>query len=143
MLRIVPDPGVLIAALISKNGAPAELLRRWVRGEFQFVVSPLLLEEFIDVTQRAKFRTYFATSDALEFAELFRVAGEEAIDSRTDAKVPTDDKDLYLVDLVVSSAAFAVVTGDVELRNHDARSFQALTPRELVELLDRLDAEQR
>ena len=143
MLRIVPDPGVLIAALISKNGAPAELLRRWVRGEFQFVVSPLLLEEFIDVTQRAKFCTYFATSDALEFAELFRVAGEEAIDSRTDAKVPTDDKDLYLVDLVASSAAFAVVTGDIELRSHDARSFHALTPRELVELLDRLDAEQR
>ena len=141
MLRIVPDPGVLIAALISKSGAPAELLRRWVRGEFQFVVSPLLLKEFIDVTQRPRFRTYFATSDAREFAELLRLGGEEFIDSRTDLKAPTDAKDLYLVDLVVSCAAFAVVTGDAELRNHDARSFQALTPRELVELLDRLDAD--
>ena len=142
MLRIVPDPGVLIAALISKNGAPAELLRRWLRGEFQFVVSPLLLKEFIDVTERAKFRTYFATSDAREFAELLRLGGEQAIDSRTDAEAPTDDKDLYLVDLVVSSAAFAVVTGDAELRSHVARSFQALTPRELVELIDRLEADQ-
>jgi predicted nucleic acid-binding protein len=33
MFRVVLDPGVLIAAVLSPKGAPAELLRHWLAGE--------------------------------------------------------------------------------------------------------------
>ncbi|MFX8385659.1 PIN domain-containing protein, partial [Acinetobacter baumannii] len=45
MIRAVLDPGVLVAALLSSQGAPAQLLRLLVKGHFQLVLSPKLLEE--------------------------------------------------------------------------------------------------
>jgi len=44
-VRAVLDPNVLISALLSPAGAPAELFTRWFAGEFELVVSPALLEE--------------------------------------------------------------------------------------------------
>jgi len=140
VLRIVPDPGVLIAALISRNGAPAELLRRWVRGNFQFVVSPLLLTELRAVAEREKFRTYFASEAAHELAHLLEVAADAAPDVASSSQLPDDDGDGYLVHLVVTSDAFAVVTEDNQLRAHSAEGFSALTPRELINVLDRLES---
>jgi hypothetical protein len=38
-VRAVLDPNVLIAALLSPTGAPAQLVGRWLGGEFELVVS--------------------------------------------------------------------------------------------------------
>jgi putative PIN family toxin of toxin-antitoxin system len=140
VLRIVPDPGVLIAALISSKGAPAELLRRWVRGDFQFVVSPSLLAELRAVAEREKFRTYLPVETAHELVHLLVVAADAALDVISSSQLPDDDGDGYLVHLVVSSNSFAVVTGDGELRRHVADDFSAVTPRELIDILERLES---
>ena len=139
MLRIVPDPGVLIAALISDKGAPASLLRRWVEGDFQFVVSPLLLTELREVADRPKFRHYFPSEVAHELAHVLELAAESSPDVTSGSRTTGDDGDAYLVHLVVSAGAFAVVTGDSELRAHTTDAFTAMTPREILDLLDRLE----
>jgi predicted nucleic acid-binding protein len=38
--RVVLDPNVLIAALISPRGAPADIYRGLTRGRFESVTSP-------------------------------------------------------------------------------------------------------
>ncbi|WP_253718359.1 PIN domain-containing protein [Thermus scotoductus] len=60
MIRAVLDPGVLVAALLSSQGAPAQLLRLLVKGHFQLVLSPKLLEEAEQVvtTPRTKVRGF-------------------------------------------------------------------------------------
>ena len=44
-MRAVLDPNVLISALLAPKGAPGQVLAKWVIGEFELVVSPLLLAE--------------------------------------------------------------------------------------------------
>lgn len=136
MLKAVLDPGVLIAALISPQGAPAEVLRRWLHGQFQLVVSPLLMDEFREVVARPKFRDYFSVPDAYPLADVLHVAAEISPDVATTAVSPADDGDTYLVNLVVASNAFTVVTGDKGLLAHRTESFRALDPRAFIELLD-------
>jgi uncharacterized protein len=58
MFRVVLDPGVLIAAVLSPKGAPAELLRHWLAGDYELVVSDKLLAELKRVLLRPKFRKY-------------------------------------------------------------------------------------
>jgi len=41
----VLDPNVIISALLSTDGAPARVLRAWIQGAFEIVLSPHLLEE--------------------------------------------------------------------------------------------------
>jgi predicted nucleic acid-binding protein len=43
---VLDHPNVLIAALLSPAGATAQLVGRWLGGEFELVVSDALLAEF-------------------------------------------------------------------------------------------------
>lgn len=70
MLRVVIDPGVLVSAHISGQGAPAELIRRWIEGQIDILVSPLLLEELDGVLHRPKLRRReLLTSDLVPLPE--------------------------------------------------------------------------
>src|SRR5260370_8548501 len=53
--RVVLDPGVLIAALITSKGARRELLWSWLEGGFQLGVYPALLVAPPHVLPRPKF----------------------------------------------------------------------------------------
>jgi uncharacterized protein len=44
-VRAILDPNVIISALLSRDGAPARVLRAWLEGRFDLVVSPLLLKD--------------------------------------------------------------------------------------------------
>lgn len=79
MARAVLDPGVLVSALITPTGRPAELLLSARAGGFDLVVSPLLLDELGLALQQKKFRRYVdldgvaalvsGDSDLLELAD--------------------------------------------------------------------------
>lgn len=144
MLRAVVDPGVLISALISPRGAPAELIRRWLAGEVQFLWSPLLMDEFESVCRRPRFRAWFSEGEAADIAELLRHSGEKGDDVPTGAAAPSDDGDLYLVDLAIASRADCLVTGDSALVDHGPRLVQGVTtvrivtPRQVIAALDDL-----
>lgn len=138
MLRVVFDPGVVIAGLISPQGSPAQLLRRWIAGDFQIVYSPTFIEEFVAVARRDKFRRYFTVAQALAVADLFEATAEFVDDRKSGASPPPDDGDAYLVHLVVSAKALAVVTGDRALAEHAAEGFAAMSPAALLQLLSQL-----
>ncbi len=44
-MRALLDVNILISALLSRRGGPAQLLTRWLAGEFELVVSEALLSE--------------------------------------------------------------------------------------------------
>lgn len=95
------DPSVLVSAAISGAGAPREVLRRWMAGDFGLVVSPRLLHELQTVLAREKFRRYLTYGEATEYVSWLhheaRVvrdrAGGEVVGATGD---PDDD---YLVGL--------------------------------------------
>lgn len=55
MPRILLDCNVFVSALLSPQGGSAQILDQWADGDFDLVVSPLLLAELENVLGRPKF----------------------------------------------------------------------------------------
>jgi uncharacterized protein len=110
-MRAVLDANVLVSAVLSRAGAPAQVLRAWLDGEFELVTSPLLLGEAIRVLAYPKIRSRISGAESsgllilLEAAEMFD-------DPTTPPPVrPSDPDDAYLVALAASARA-VLVSGD-------------------------------
>ena len=139
MRRIVFDPGVLIAALISAEGPPAEALDRWREGEFDLVVSPVLLGELERVLLRRKFRPYVSEGDVRQYVAALAQEGVVISDPQPSSEPLTEDpKDDYLLSLARAAGAEAIVSGDAHLTSLEAPEPPVLTPRQfLAELGER------
>lgn len=115
MARAVLDPGVLVSALITPTGRPATLLLSARAGDFDLVVSPLLLDELEAVLQRKKFRRYVDLDGVTAYLDLLRRDAELAADPKTPPPIrSTDPDDDYLIALAHSQNA-ALVSGDSDL----------------------------
>lgn len=124
---------MLIAALISAEGPPAEALDRWREGEFDLVVSPALLGELERVLLRRKFRPYVSEGDARQYVAALAQEGVVISDPPPSRERLTEDpKDDYLVSLARAAAADVIVSGDPHLTGLEAPDPPVLTPRELL-----------
>ena len=114
MSRAVVDPNVLIAALLSRNGAPAELVARWLSGAFEMVVSASLLDELERALAYPKLRDRIAAGDAAEFVALLRQTAIVAPDAAVTARRSEDPHDDCLLALAEQERAI-IVSGDRHL----------------------------
>jgi putative PIN family toxin of toxin-antitoxin system len=118
-----------VSAAIS-GGWPREIVRRWLLGEFEMIVSYDLLLELETVLPRDKFRKRLAVADVLSYVEFLReratvVSSRRVERSPSDSPVPDDE---YLVHLAEDSQADRIVSGDRDFRGLP----QAETPAEFV-----------
>ena len=133
MLRVVVDPGVLIAALISAEGAPARILARWAEGHFDLVVSPTLLDELARVLARPKFRSYATEDDVRGYVEALRRQALCVDDpAEVEAGLTPDPGDDYIVALARSADAHAIVSGDPHLTELEGAEPPVLVPQEFL-----------
>jgi uncharacterized protein len=128
-VRAVLDPNVLIAALLSASGAPAQLVKRWLGGAFELIVSEALLAELERALAYPKLRRRISADEAAAFLLLLRAGARLAIDPSTRAQRSSDPGDDYLLALAESERAI-LVSGDRhllaladELPVHSPRSF--------------------
>ena len=135
-MRVVVDPGVFVSALISSTGPPAQLVSRWLGGEFEAVVSPLLLGELRQVLARDKFRNRLSIDDARALALLIEASCIAVADERDPPTFIPDPDDTYLVALAVRSCADVLVTGDRALQGAKLDPVLVLSPSALLALLD-------
>jgi putative PIN family toxin of toxin-antitoxin system len=114
-VRAVLDPNVIVSALISPQGGPAKLLREWLAGGYDLVVSPLLLAELERVLGYPKLRERVSRAEGRELIELLRRGADMRTDpSHTPPVRSADPGDDYLI--VLASASQAVlVSGDRHL----------------------------
>jgi uncharacterized protein len=113
--RAVLDPGVLVSALITPQGTPAKLLLSAGEGNFELIVSPLLLEELELVLWREKFRRYVDRDGVTAYLDLLRRSAEIAADPEAPPPIHcADPDDDYLIALAHSQHA-ALVSGDSDL----------------------------
>lgn len=64
-MPVVLDPNLLVSAALSAKGAPAEIIRRRLAGEFELLVSPKLLEALERVLAYPKIAKRIATEAVL------------------------------------------------------------------------------
>jgi putative PIN family toxin of toxin-antitoxin system len=135
--RVVIDPGVLVSALISRTGTPARLLRHWLDGALDLLVSLALLAELERVLARSKFERHFTRGEAAAFIALLRERGVEVNDPEEVKERSPDPADDYLLALAEGSAADVLISGDRHLTELAAPPVLVLTARELVDRLER------
>jgi len=111
-VRAVLDVNVIISALLSPQGSPANIVREWLDGAFDLVASALLFDELECALGYPKLRTRVTVSEATELIELMQ---REAILFHDPDEPPgvhsPDPGDDYLVALAAASESVLVSGG--------------------------------
>lgn len=114
-MRAILDPNVFISALLSRDGTPAKVLRAWLEGRFDLIVSPLLLEELERALAYPRLAKRISAEEAAGLIEWLQ---REAILVDDPAALPTsrseDPGDDYLLALAEAERA-VLVSGDRHL----------------------------
>jgi putative PIN family toxin of toxin-antitoxin system len=135
-LRVVLDVNVPVSALLSKGGTPAELVARWLLGDFDVVVSPALIDELRRTLARPKIRRHVSAEEADELIRVLQQLAEIVRDPEELPSVHSIDRgDDYLLALAAAERA-VLVSGDEHLLALGDR-FPISTPREFLEQLKR------
>jgi len=133
-LRFVLDVNVFLSGLLSRSGAPARLLERWLDGDFELVVSEQLLTELDRTLRTAKLRKRIAAEDAARFLEVIRDLAELAPDPAEPPPARSADPgDDFLVALAAAERA-RLISGDAHLLALES-AIPVLSPRAALELL--------
>ena len=110
--RIILDTNLWISFLITKD--ISKLDNRIFTGETILIFSQELLNEFITVVSRPKFKKYFSQEDIIEILDIIDQQAE-FVEVRNDIKKCRDEKDNFLLSLAVDGNADFLITGDEDL----------------------------
>jgi hypothetical protein len=114
-VRAVVDVNVLISGVLSAKGSSAEILRASRDGQFELVVSELLLAELKRTLAYPKLRKRIPPEKAAAFANWVRDHGSLADDPASPPPIGSrDPDDDYLHALAIDRRAY-LVTGDKDL----------------------------
>lgn len=129
-MRAVLDVNVLVSALLSRSGAPAKIIRSWLEGAFELVVSELLLAELERALAYPRVSTRVPPEVADAFTKLLRAAALAAPDPSDIPPRSSDPADDYLIALAAAESAL-LVTGDQHLLDLADR-FPIRSPRDVL-----------
>ena len=128
---------MLLSALIAPGGVSDRVIRLVVIRA-TLIVSPRLLERFVQLAEEERFRRWFGVSDVRKLADrLSDLADTVADPQHVPAVVDQDPSDDYLVALARRANAEVLLTGDHGIRRalEHADDLDVLSPAELLEAL--------
>jgi putative PIN family toxin of toxin-antitoxin system len=136
-VRAVLDPNVIVSALLSRGGTPAKLLRSWLDGDYELVVSPSLLAELERVLSYPKITRLVTPDETQELLNLLRQQADLYQDpTRAPMIASPDPNDDYLIALAQTAPA-VLVSGDTDLLGLTDQ-IPVYSPEAFLALLSRL-----
>ena len=116
-MRSVLDTNVLVSGLISPHGPPAEIITRWLAGEFTLLYTQATIGELEDVLNRTWLKARLAKSpdqvrDLLEAVSVLGTLVTGYVNVTGSVADPFDE--MFLACAVLGEADY-VVSGDKEL----------------------------
>ena len=118
MLKIVLDTNIFVSSLLSKQGAPAQVVNAWRERGFLLCCSPAILSEVGRVLGYSKLRKKYAITSA-EVEELMELLHKETL--MTPGKVSIepvigdDTSDEIFLVCALEAGADLIVSGDRHL----------------------------
>jgi putative PIN family toxin of toxin-antitoxin system len=128
--RIIIDTNLWISFLITKDFTKLDEIV--FSGKAVLVFSQELLEEFLEVARRPKFRRFFSSSDIEEILETIDEHAE-FIQVSTKVEQCRDPKDNFLLSLSADGKVDYLITGDKDLL--DLKTFGHTTILTITEFL--------
>jgi putative PIN family toxin of toxin-antitoxin system len=114
---VVLDTNVIVSALLSPEGPPAEIIRRWEEEVIEAAISSPLLEELERVLNYKQERKYFKDPQE-KIAAFIRAFRKAALIAEPRGKldiVKADPSDNRVLECAVASGAAYIITGDSHL----------------------------
>lgn len=136
MRRVLLDIGVIVSALISRDGPPAALLERWHDGEFEVEISEAWLEEFDDVFVRPHLAKRMGDGAAADLRASLAAHALLVPDQPLFPGATPDPDDDYLVALAEANRCDVLVSGDSDLLGLERSRVPVLSPRKFLDLLE-------
>jgi putative PIN family toxin of toxin-antitoxin system len=132
-VRVVLDANVLVSALLTHTGSPAQLVERWLAGRFELVVCETLLAEVEGAL--VELRARVPAEVAAAFVGLIRACAEVTPDPGEPPAIRSSDPDDdYLIALAARERA-PLVSGDRHLLALADR-IPVRSPREFLDELE-------
>lgn len=138
MIKVVLDTNLIVSALITPNGRPAQILKFWHEGLFELVVSPQIIEEMRRVLFLERIRRYLSLPDKeIDILLTKFMESKGFIKPQKILKAIKDDpEDDKFIIAALEGGADYIVSGDSHLR--DLKMYQGIkiiSPADFVKLL--------
>lgn len=130
--RIIIDTNLWIAFLITKDFRKLDVKIK--AGKVKILFSLELIEEFITVAERPKFKKYFNKYDLEQIIDLFD-AYAEIVDVKSRVEICRDPKDNFLLSLAKDSKATYLITGDKDIL--DIKRFEKTSILKITDYLNK------
>lgn len=111
-LKVILDTNLWISFLITKNYSQLDEIL--VEKKCTLVFSEELLEEFLTVIKRPKFRRFFSNEETENLIETIQEFAE-FVEVKSEVSVCRDEKDNFLLSLSKDSKTDFLITGDKDL----------------------------
>ena len=129
MIRATWDTNALASGAIAREGAIAELIDRWRRGDFEIVVSEHVLTELERTLGKPYFRIRLPEVDRKEFLALVRRFATVTPVTDPIPAVLTHRGDNIVLATAISAGTAIIVSGDREMQRLDSyRSLRSFPP---------------
>jgi putative PIN family toxin of toxin-antitoxin system len=132
MRRVVFDTNIVVSAMLSPSGTPADVLRLALNRHVQLCASKVILEEYDEVLHRPKFRRPPQVVSALMKA-VRTVA--ELFEPTVTLTVAGDDADNRFLECAEAAEAAYLVTGNVRHFPAAWGRTRIITARQLIGLV--------
>jgi len=134
-MRAVVDTSVWVSGIFW-TGLPHRLLLRWRDGEFEAVVSPVLLDELSRVLHAIAVRVGASPDLAEEWVNLIALGAEWVIPAEAVA-ICRDPGDNAVLEAALAGRVDCIVSGDQDLLTlGEFQGIPILTPRQFADWLD-------
>ncbi len=137
-MHIVLDANVLVSALISAKGAPAQIVAHSQAAEFDVVVSPAILQELDRVLHYPKLqqRYHLPEERTQRFLRLLVRQAIEVIPSQELTVIERDPTDNRYLECALAGDAGVIVSGDHHLLDlEEYEGIEILAPVGFLALL--------
>jgi putative PIN family toxin of toxin-antitoxin system len=132
MRRVVIDTNVMVSAYL--GGRLETIIVAWIEGKFVLTVSNQIVNEYINVLSRPKFKIARAELD--DFAALILSKAEFVVPGESIRVVEADPSDNKFLEAAVTGQADYIISGDKHLRDlKEFRGIAILTPSAFLEQL--------
>ena len=142
MLRVVIDTNVIVSGIISRKGAPAEILNAWRERHFLLFISPAIVAEVRSVLGYARIREKYRLSDQ-EIDQMISLLEHDALlvpgTADVAGSLPADSQDEMFLACAVDGGADVIVSGDHHLL--DLGEYQDIPIIKAGRFLEQLKAE--
>ena len=134
---IVLDANVIISALLSGEGCPAEIIRRWEADALEVVISPALLTELRRAVDYPRVRKYLeapqkTVASLIKRLETVATVVEPQLSLHVVKEDPDDNR---VLECAIAGKASYIITGDAHLlRLKECQGVVILNPVEFLVL---------